>query len=72
MSGQGKPTVTIPESDPPSDLVLEDLETGSGAEAAAGTSVDVHYVASRGRPAVSSIPRGTAASTSPSPSGQVM
>jgi peptidylprolyl isomerase len=40
-----KPTVTIPAGEePPSDLAIEDLEEGTGAEATAGTNVDVHYV----------------------------
>ena len=39
-----KPTVTIPEGSPPEGLVVEDLEVGSGAEATAGSAVDVHYV----------------------------
>ena len=40
-----KPVVTIPEeAAPPPDLVVEDLSTGDGSEAVAGTSVDVHYV----------------------------
>jgi peptidylprolyl isomerase len=39
-----KPTVTIPDSDAPTELLLEDLEVGEGAEAVPGTSVTVHYV----------------------------
>lgn len=39
-----KPDVTIPAGDPPADLVLEDLSIGDGAEATAGTVVEVHYV----------------------------
>ena len=39
-----KPDVTIPEGDPPSDLVLEDLEVGDGPEAVKGATVTVHYV----------------------------
>jgi peptidylprolyl isomerase len=39
-----KPIVTIPDSPPPADLVIEDIEVGSGAEAAAGRPVNVHYV----------------------------
>lgn len=39
-----KPTVTIPEGSPPEGLVVDDLEVGSGAEATAGSAVDVHYV----------------------------
>lgn len=40
-----KPDVTIPaDSTPPTELVIEDLAVGDGEEAAAGHSVDVHYV----------------------------
>lgn len=39
-----KPEVTIPESDPPTDLVVEDLDEGDGNEATEGMNVTVHYV----------------------------
>jgi peptidylprolyl isomerase len=39
-----KPDVTIPDSPPPTDLVVEDLAVGDGEEAAAGQNVEVHYV----------------------------
>ncbi len=39
-----KPTVTIPDTAPPADLVIDDLEVGTGAEAVAGANVTVHYV----------------------------
>jgi peptidylprolyl isomerase len=40
-----KPSVEIPENQPPSyQLEVEDLEVGSGDEAAAGQIVEVHYV----------------------------
>jgi peptidylprolyl isomerase len=39
-----KPVVTIPEGDPPTDLVIEDLEVGDGTEATPGAVVTVHYV----------------------------
>ena len=39
-----KPDVTIPDENPPTDLVIDDLEVGDGAEATAGQSVTVHYV----------------------------
>jgi peptidylprolyl isomerase len=39
-----KPEVTIPDEAPPTDLVLEDLEVGDGAEATGGLPVEVHYV----------------------------
>lgn len=39
-----KPDVTIPASDAPADLVIEDLIAGDGKEATSGTNVEVHYV----------------------------
>ena len=39
-----KPEVQIPEGPPPADLVTEDLVVGTGTEATAGKTVDVHYV----------------------------
>jgi peptidylprolyl isomerase len=39
-----KPTVTIPDSPPPAELDIEDLEVGTGTEALSGASVTVHYV----------------------------
>ncbi len=40
-----KPSVFItPGEAPPSELVTEDLEVGTGDEAAAGNDVEVHYV----------------------------
>jgi peptidylprolyl isomerase len=39
-----KPTVEIPAGDPPTELVIEDLEIGEGDEATAGNDVLVHYV----------------------------
>ena len=39
-----KPTVTIPDTAPPTDLVLDDIEVGTGTEAVAGANVTVHYV----------------------------
>jgi len=39
-----KPSVTIPDGPPPTDLGTEDLAVGMGAEATAGRTVDVHYV----------------------------
>ncbi len=45
MTDGQKPQVTVPTGDaPPTDLVIEDIEEGTGAEAAAGNTVDVHYV----------------------------
>jgi len=39
-----KPDVTIPDSPPPVDLDIEELEVGSGSEALPGANVTVHYV----------------------------
>jgi peptidylprolyl isomerase len=39
-----KPEVVIPDQLPPSELIVEDLEAGSGREAINGSTVSVHYV----------------------------
>ena len=39
-----KPTVEVPEGDPPEELVIEDLEEGDGEEAAMGDQLTVDYV----------------------------
>jgi peptidylprolyl isomerase len=39
-----KPEVTIPAGDAPSELLIEDITVGTGAEAKAGANVEVHYV----------------------------
>lgn len=39
-----KPEVNIPAGAPPAELVAEDLVVGTGAEATAGSTVEVHYV----------------------------
>jgi len=39
-----KPSVSIPSTNPPADLVIEDLTVGTGKEATKGTNVEVHYV----------------------------
>jgi peptidylprolyl isomerase len=39
-----KPEIDFPEGPPPSDLEITDITEGSGAEAAAGSTVSVHYV----------------------------
>lgn len=44
MSSDSKPSVTIPEGEAPAELLIEDLEVGTGAEAVPGQSVTVHYV----------------------------
>jgi peptidylprolyl isomerase len=44
MADATKPDVTIPDNDPPAELVVEDLTVGEGAEAVPGSTVTVHYV----------------------------
>lgn len=39
-----KPSVEIPEGDPPDELVVEDLVVGDGAEAVPGTTCTMQYV----------------------------
>lgn len=39
-----KPDVTIPDEQPPAELVIDDLTVGDGDEAAAGQQATVHYV----------------------------
>ena len=39
-----KPSVSIPSTNPPADLIIEDLTVGTGKEATKGTNVEVHYV----------------------------
>ena len=39
-----KPTIEVPDGEPPTDLTIEDLVVGEGAEAAAGAIVNVDYV----------------------------
>src|SRR5450631_258204 len=44
MPSDMKPSVSVPDGPPPTELAIEDLEVGSGAEAVAGKPVTVHYV----------------------------
>ncbi len=44
MNVNEKPQITVPNSVPPTDLVIEDLVVGDGAEATAGMQVTVDYV----------------------------
>ncbi|MEM9131149.1 MAG: FKBP-type peptidyl-prolyl cis-trans isomerase [Actinomycetota bacterium] len=39
-----RPTITVPDGAPPSELGIEDLVVGDGAEATAGSQVSVDYV----------------------------
>jgi peptidylprolyl isomerase len=39
-----KPSVDIPAGPPPTELIHDDIVTGTGAEATAGRTVEVHYV----------------------------
>lgn len=44
MDTSTKPTITIPGTPAPTELVIEDLVVGDGAEATAGVQVSVDYV----------------------------
>jgi len=44
MAPASKPDVTVPGGPPPGELIIEEIEVGTGAEAVAGGTVDVHYV----------------------------
>ena len=44
ITGDGKPKVTIPAGPPPKQLVIEDLEEGTGKVARTGDDVRVDYV----------------------------
>ena len=44
MSNKTKPEIEFPGDTPPTDLVLEDIEIGDGAEATPGSTVSAHYV----------------------------
>jgi peptidylprolyl isomerase len=39
-----KPNVTIPDTEPPADLIIDDDVVGEGTEATRGSTVTVHYV----------------------------
>ncbi|MCW2605341.1 MAG: FKBP-type peptidyl-prolyl cis-trans isomerase [Frankiales bacterium] len=39
-----KPSVTVPDGPPPTDLVIDDLEVGTGDEAVAGKTCSMQYV----------------------------
>jgi peptidylprolyl isomerase len=41
---RGKPEIDFPEGHPPTDLVVQDEVAGDGTEAAAGMTVQAHYV----------------------------
>ena len=40
---KAKPEIDFPGDTPPSELVVEDIEVGTGDEAKSGQSVEVHY-----------------------------
>ena len=44
MATPEKPSVDVPTGPPPTELELDDLTVGDGPEAAAGQTVEVHYV----------------------------
>ncbi len=43
MTDRAKPTITIPDGDPPAELLVEDEIVGDGEEAVKGKEVVVHY-----------------------------
>jgi peptidylprolyl isomerase len=43
-SPTSKPTIEIPDTEPPTSLQIEDLTVGDGAEAVAGTTCTMQYV----------------------------
>ena len=44
MTNPEKPAVSIPSTEPPTELVIDDLVEGDGTEATPGRNVMVHYV----------------------------
>jgi peptidylprolyl isomerase len=44
MAPNTKPEITIPNNEPPAELIIEEIEVGEGDEAVAGQNVEVHYV----------------------------
>ncbi len=44
MASNTKPDVAVDGGDPPTELVIDDLEVGTGQEARPGANVEVHYV----------------------------
>lgn len=60
MTELSKPEIDFPGEEPPTDLVIEDITLGEGAEAVNGVTVSAHYVGVAHSTARSSTPRGTA------------
>jgi len=44
MTNSAKPQITVPSGPPPTELVIEDIVVGDGAQAAPGALVNVHYL----------------------------
>ena len=44
MSEPTKPEIDFPGEEPPTELVVEDITVGDGAEATSGSTVSAHYV----------------------------
>jgi peptidylprolyl isomerase len=44
MTADSKPTVAVPTEDPPTNLLLDDIDEGTGPVAVSGSTVQVHYV----------------------------
>jgi len=65
LAGDGTPTITVPKTAPPTELVAQDLIEGEGSVVAAGETITVHYVGvlwDTGEPFDSSWTRGDPAS----------
>ena len=64
LAANGKPTITVPKTDPPADLVVQPLIVGDGPVVQAGQTVDVQYTGAiwdSGKVFDSSWKRGTSA-----------
>lgn len=44
MTNSAKPQITVPSGPPPTELIIEDIVVGDGAQAAPGSLVNVHYL----------------------------
>ncbi len=43
LADDGNPTITVPDVDPPAELIAQELIKGAGAEVEAGQTITVHY-----------------------------
>ena len=65
-----RPEIDFPGDEPPTELVVEDITVGEGAEATPGSTVSAHYVGVAHSPVRSSTRRGTGAHPWTSGSGR--